>query len=171
MNTKAKIFIGVGIAIFVAGIAYFTKDKWLPLFKGKGDGETPPPDAGSNTDSTNTNTGGGSTNTSTSTKPKVTPPKDAGQVGAKPTGNIATISVYGVETALWQNIEDVTALTKSAIIKYRMGSAGLVLGEVINQANDKNGTKYYYLKLSTKVLKDGKTYWNGWVNSRLVSVK
>lgn len=51
------------------------------------------------------------------------------------------------------------------------GNSGKKLGEVINTGSDESGTKWYYLKLDTKVIKDGKTYWNGCVNEKLVDVK
>jgi hypothetical protein len=170
MNTKAKIFIGVGIATLLIGGLYFTRHKWMPLFK-KGDGTTPPADGGGDTG------GGGSsttdsTTTNTSPKPTTRPKVDSGQVGAKATNKFATISVYSVEVPLWQNIEDDSPYDiSSAIVKYPVGSQNKKLGEVINTGTDKSGNKYYYLKLDTKVLKGGKTYWHGWVKSTLVSVK
>lgn len=176
MNTKAKIFIGVGIAIFLGGIAYFTKDKWMPLFTGnkggKGDGDKTPPEGG--------NSGGAndSTTTNTSTKPAY-PPRDAGQQGAKPSGKWATIAKGGSDNgvSVYQNIGD--SWTIVTFPKFKFGKK---LGEVINKTVDKSGDEWLYLKLDTPVTKDmsvfggtfgaeNKKFNNGWVNSKLVSVK
>lgn len=163
--TKGKLIFWSAISATVLIGGYFTYKYYKNR---KGDGQ------GSGEEDKDKDTGSGDNSqgaTPPSTKPPIKPEKDSGQVGAKPTGTYATIKVYSTETPLFQNIEDATSFFKSAIIKYPIGSQNKRLGEVINTGSDKSGTKWYYLKLDTKAIKDGKTYWNGWVNEKLVDVK